>query len=199
MDALLSLLLPLATSKSSVQTLNHVYPKYVLILFTERPLCSFVYVSADLNVNALYDIKGKVGELSSLFAQLNITLLKHLLFMLHSRRDRWWLWHRSHDRLCVRAERGEGLHRVQKGEAAEGGRRCVEQSGSWKLSLCDCGSRRTSSYAYFLDDQLVLIDIARAKSKAGCDTLANAIKEKETKIHILVNNSGATWGAPFDK
>jgi len=39
---------------------------------------------------------------------------------------------------------------------------------------------------------------ADVSSKAGCDALANAIKEKETKIHILVNNSGATWGAPFD-
>lgn len=37
------------------------------------------------------------------------------------------------------------------------------------------------------------------QSKAGCDHLANAIKAKESKIHILVNNSGATWGAPYDK
>ncbi len=37
------------------------------------------------------------------------------------------------------------------------------------------------------------------QSKAGCDALADNIKQKESKIHILVNNSGATWGAPFDK
>jgi len=36
-------------------------------------------------------------------------------------------------------------------------------------------------------------------SKDGCDKLAEAIKQKEQKIHILVNNSGATWGAPYDK
>ncbi|KAH8102156.1 rhamnolipids biosynthesis 3-oxoacyl-reductase [Cristinia sonorae] len=39
--------------------------------------------------------------------------------------------------------------------------------------------------------------VADVSSKAGCDALANAIKEKESKIHILVNNSGATWGAPY--
>ncbi len=37
------------------------------------------------------------------------------------------------------------------------------------------------------------------QTKAGCDALANQIKERESKIHILVNNSGASWGAPYDK
>ncbi|KAG8962940.1 hypothetical protein FRC03_003610 [Tulasnella sp. 419] len=40
--------------------------------------------------------------------------------------------------------------------------------------------------------------IADLGSKSGCDALAEAIKAKETKVHILVNNSGATWGAPWD-
>jgi len=35
-------------------------------------------------------------------------------------------------------------------------------------------------------------------SKAGCDALTDAFKAKESKLHILVNNSGATWGAPYD-
>jgi len=39
--------------------------------------------------------------------------------------------------------------------------------------------------------------IADISSKAGCDALADEIKKKETKLHILVNNSGATWGAPY--
>lgn len=37
------------------------------------------------------------------------------------------------------------------------------------------------------------------QSKAGCDHLADEIKKRESKVHILVNNSGATWGAPYDK
>ncbi|KAI0246184.1 rhamnolipids biosynthesis 3-oxoacyl-reductase [Lactifluus subvellereus] len=40
--------------------------------------------------------------------------------------------------------------------------------------------------------------VADLSSKAGCDHLVEAIKAKESKIHILVNNSGMSWGAPFD-
>ncbi|KAH7099126.1 rhamnolipids biosynthesis 3-oxoacyl-reductase [Auriculariales sp. MPI-PUGE-AT-0066] len=40
--------------------------------------------------------------------------------------------------------------------------------------------------------------IADISSKAGCDALGAEIKKRETKLHILVNNSGATWGAPYD-
>ncbi|KAF8268336.1 rhamnolipids biosynthesis 3-oxoacyl-reductase [Lactarius quietus] len=40
--------------------------------------------------------------------------------------------------------------------------------------------------------------VADLISKAGCDTLVEAIKAKESKIHILVNNSGMSWGAPYE-
>ncbi|KAI0059977.1 rhamnolipids biosynthesis 3-oxoacyl-reductase [Artomyces pyxidatus] len=40
--------------------------------------------------------------------------------------------------------------------------------------------------------------VADLGSKAGCDQLTDAIKQKESKIHILVNNSGMAWGAPYD-
>jgi len=33
---------------------------------------------------------------------------------------------------------------------------------------------------------------------AGVKAFADAIKEKEQQIHILVNNAGASWGAPID-
>ena len=32
----------------------------------------------------------------------------------------------------------------------------------------------------------------------GCIELANAIAEREDSLDILVNNSGITWGAPFE-
>lgn len=35
-------------------------------------------------------------------------------------------------------------------------------------------------------------------SKAGCDALAKYVKDNETELDILVNNSGLTWGAPMD-
>ncbi|KAL7410401.1 putative NADPH-dependent beta-ketoacyl reductase [Mrakia frigida] len=39
--------------------------------------------------------------------------------------------------------------------------------------------------------------VADLKDKAGCDALAAQMKEKETKLDVLVNNSGATWGSPL--
>ncbi|KAJ7221498.1 hypothetical protein GGX14DRAFT_353661, partial [Mycena pura] len=39
--------------------------------------------------------------------------------------------------------------------------------------------------------------VANIGSKAGCEALVAELKRRETKLHILVNNSGITWGAPF--
>lgn len=33
----------------------------------------------------------------------------------------------------------------------------------------------------------------------GIGTLTNAIQEKESELHILVNNAGAAWGVPFEE
>ncbi|KZT08120.1 rhamnolipids biosynthesis 3-oxoacyl-reductase [Laetiporus sulphureus 93-53] len=40
--------------------------------------------------------------------------------------------------------------------------------------------------------------VADLSTKAGCEALAASIKAREPKIHVLVNNSGTTWGAPYD-
>ncbi|KAG8975192.1 hypothetical protein FRC05_006360 [Tulasnella sp. 425] len=40
--------------------------------------------------------------------------------------------------------------------------------------------------------------VADLSSKAGCDSLAEEIKSRENKIHVLVNCSGISWGAPWD-
>lgn len=36
------------------------------------------------------------------------------------------------------------------------------------------------------------------QTKAGCDAVVNQFRGREDKLHILVNNSGATWGAPWN-
>jgi len=41
--------------------------------------------------------------------------------------------------------------------------------------------------------------VADLSTKAGCDALAEKIKQKERKLHVLVNNSGASWGAKYDE
>lgn len=33
----------------------------------------------------------------------------------------------------------------------------------------------------------------------GCQDLANAVAQRTDRIHVLVNNAGATWGAPFEE
>lgn len=43
-----------------------------------------------------------------------------------------------------------------------------------------------------------LLNVEVTKNKDGCDALIAEIKKRESKLHILVNNSGVTWGAPYD-
>jgi NAD(P)-dependent dehydrogenase (short-subunit alcohol dehydrogenase family) len=33
---------------------------------------------------------------------------------------------------------------------------------------------------------------------AGCQAAADFVAEREGKLHILINNAGATWGGHFD-
>jgi len=40
--------------------------------------------------------------------------------------------------------------------------------------------------------------VANVGSKAGCEALIEEFKKRESRLHILVNNSGITWGGPFD-
>ena len=47
-------------------------------------------------------------------------------------------------------------------------------------------------------DGLVTIP-ADLSTQAGAEGLAAAIAEREETVHLLVNNSGATWGAPFEE
>ncbi|KAF8334113.1 uncharacterized protein EI90DRAFT_3121459 [Cantharellus anzutake] len=35
-------------------------------------------------------------------------------------------------------------------------------------------------------------------TKAGCEALGDHIKSRESNVHILINNSGATWAGPWD-
>jgi NAD(P)-dependent dehydrogenase (short-subunit alcohol dehydrogenase family) len=40
---------------------------------------------------------------------------------------------------------------------------------------------------------------ADLSSEEGCTELAAALRDRESQLHVLVNNSGATWGAPLDE
>jgi len=36
------------------------------------------------------------------------------------------------------------------------------------------------------------------QSKAGCDAIIAEFRQHESKLHVLINNSGVTWGGQFD-
>jgi NAD(P)-dependent dehydrogenase (short-subunit alcohol dehydrogenase family) len=40
--------------------------------------------------------------------------------------------------------------------------------------------------------------VADLKDKAGCDALCAEVKKRTDRLTVLVNNTGATWGAPYD-
>jgi NAD(P)-dependent dehydrogenase (short-subunit alcohol dehydrogenase family) len=40
---------------------------------------------------------------------------------------------------------------------------------------------------------------ADLSTESGCRGLAQALAERESKLHVLVNNAGNTWGAPFEE
>jgi len=40
---------------------------------------------------------------------------------------------------------------------------------------------------------------ADLSTEAGCRALAQQLADRETQLHVLVNNAGNTWGAPFDE
>ncbi|PPQ91782.1 hypothetical protein CVT25_000427 [Psilocybe cyanescens] len=39
--------------------------------------------------------------------------------------------------------------------------------------------------------------VANVSSKDGCNALIAEFRKRENKLHVLVNNSGITWGGPF--
>jgi len=40
--------------------------------------------------------------------------------------------------------------------------------------------------------------VANVGSKAGCDALIREFQKRESKLHVLINNSGITWGGSFE-
>ncbi|KAK0185979.1 hypothetical protein F5146DRAFT_1068765 [Armillaria mellea] len=40
--------------------------------------------------------------------------------------------------------------------------------------------------------------VGNVATKAGCDAIIAEFKKHESKLHVLVNNSGITWGGPYD-
>ena len=63
---------------------------------------------------------------------------------------------------------------------------------SRKAEVCDRVAEELSEYGTCIS---LPFDLG---GMDGIEGLANAIKERESRLDVLVNNAGATWGAPID-
>lgn len=62
-----------------------------------------------------------------------------------------------------------------------------------KAEACDATAERLSAIGECIS---VPADLSTPE---GVDAVAAAVTEREDKLHILVNNAGAAWGAPLDE
>jgi NAD(P)-dependent dehydrogenase (short-subunit alcohol dehydrogenase family) len=62
-----------------------------------------------------------------------------------------------------------------------------------KAAACDATAAELSAFGECIS---VPLDLA---APSGVDALVQAVSEREDRLHILVNNAGATWGAPLEE
>jgi NAD(P)-dependent dehydrogenase (short-subunit alcohol dehydrogenase family) len=90
--------------------------------------------------------------------------------------------------LVTGGSRGIGLM-IARGYAAAGARVYV---ASRKREACEAAAAELSKLGTCLP---LPADLA---TPAGCVALAEALAEREPRVHVLVNNAGANWGAPLE-
>ncbi|KAF9044007.1 hypothetical protein BJ165DRAFT_1528583 [Panaeolus papilionaceus] len=69
------------------------------------------------------------------------------------------------------------------------------------MDLTPSGKRTLVSRTAFYEPLLPLgvVDApGMLVSKAGCNALVAEFRKRENKLHVLINNSGITWGGPFN-
>jgi NAD(P)-dependent dehydrogenase (short-subunit alcohol dehydrogenase family) len=91
--------------------------------------------------------------------------------------------------LVTGGSRGIGLM-IARGYVAGGAKVYV---ASRKREACEAAAAELSKHGTCI---AIPADLG---TPAGCVALAGAIAEQEPKLHILVNNAGANWGAPLEE
>ena len=91
--------------------------------------------------------------------------------------------------LVTGGSRGIGLM-IARGYVEAGAKVYIS---SRKKEVCDETARQLSEIGECISLP------ADLSNNAGCQHLADEIKEREPALHILVNNAGANWGAPLDE
>lgn len=64
---------------------------------------------------------------------------------------------------------------------------------SRKAEACEAAASELSAYG---DVTAIPCDVS---TEEKCQALIDAVAAKESALHVLVNNAGATWGAPLDE
>ncbi|KAF8237090.1 NAD(P)-binding protein [Tricholoma matsutake] len=86
---------------------------------------------------------------------------------------------------------GSGIGKMIAAGFAQNGAKvyiAARKEGQLKEALDDLNKSAIQKVQYI---------VANVGSKAGCDALITEFKKRENKLHVLVNNSGITWGGPF--
>jgi NAD(P)-dependent dehydrogenase (short-subunit alcohol dehydrogenase family) len=89
--------------------------------------------------------------------------------------------------LVTGGSRGIGLM-IAEGFVRAGAKTYVS---SRKAEVCEAEATRLAAHGTCIP---LPADLG---SLAGCEALAAAFREREPKLHVLVNNAGANWGAPM--
>jgi NAD(P)-dependent dehydrogenase (short-subunit alcohol dehydrogenase family) len=69
---------------------------------------------------------------------------------------------------------------------------------SRKAAAGDDAVAELSSHGSIADGRVVSIP-ADVSSEEECSRLAGEVSAREQRVHVLANNAGATWGAPFEE
>lgn len=92
---------------------------------------------------------------------------------------------------------GKGIGRmISEGFVSSGAKVYIS---SRSAADCDKAASELNSLARSLSSGGSAVSVpADLSQESECKRLADAIAAKEKKLHVLVHNSGAAWGAPFD-
>jgi NAD(P)-dependent dehydrogenase (short-subunit alcohol dehydrogenase family) len=89
--------------------------------------------------------------------------------------------------LVTGGSRGIG-EMIARGYVAAGAKVYIS---SRKAEVCDALAEELSEHGTCIS---LPADLSDAE---GCETLARQLAERESRLHVLVNNAGAAWGAPL--
>ena len=93
------------------------------------------------------------------------------------------------DKVALVTGGGQGIGRMIAQGLLEAGAKVY--IASRKFDVCQATAVELSAYGICVP---VAADVS---SSEGCAALADEVRAAEPALHVLVNNAGATWGAPF--